>query len=150
MSVHRSGASALFLVLGLALMMRMPLRAGGDQRQALIDLEEHWLEVEDDPASLEAVLAYDFVHVLPNGFTSKAEQLAWMRSHPRKGPSIKRFEDLKVRIYGDAGIANGVVVATMPDGKLRKTIFTDVFVYRNGKWQAVNAQEAPFEEHAHR
>lgn len=38
----------------------------------------------------------------------------------------------------------------MGDGKLRKTIFTDVFAYRAGRWQAVNAQELPFEESARR
>ena len=46
------------------------------------------------------------------------------------------------RIYGDVGIVNGVVVRTTSDGAApRRTLFTDVFVYREGRWQAVNSQE---------
>ena len=31
----------------------------------------------------------------------------------------------------------------------RKTLFTDVFAYHDGKWQAVNAQELPAAEAVH-
>jgi len=37
--------------------------------------------------------------------------------------------------------SNGMVVATSSDGTVNKTVFTEVFVKRNGAWQAVNAQE---------
>jgi len=48
----------------------------------------------------------------------------------------------RVRVYGSTAIANGIVEASdSPEVKLRKTIFTDVFVYRDNRWQAVNAQE---------
>ncbi|MGH9764542.1 MAG: hypothetical protein ACREDR_34710 [Blastocatellia bacterium] len=34
------------------------------------------------------------------------------------------------------------MIATTADGtETRRTVFTDVFVYRDGKWQAINAQE---------
>jgi len=34
------------------------------------------------------------------------------------------------------------VIASDPSGKeLDRTMFTDVFVYRDGRWQAVNGQE---------
>jgi hypothetical protein len=56
--------------------------------------------------------------------------------------SPARFDKLKVRVYGSTAIANGIVEASdSPEVKLRKTIFTDVFVYRDNRWQAVNAQE---------
>jgi len=114
------------------------------ERQTVEDLERHWLAVEDDPSALESVLAEDFVHVLPSGFVTKRQQLDFMRTHARPNdPASKRFEDLRVRVYGSAAIATGIVVATAPDGTVRKTIFTDVFANRNGRWQAVNAQELP-------
>jgi hypothetical protein len=34
------------------------------------------------------------------------------------------------------------VIETTEHGE-RKTLFTDVFAYRDGKWQAVSAQELP-------
>ena len=59
-----------------------------------------------------------------------------------KSPETARFDKLKVRAYGSTAIANGIVEASdSPEVKLRKTIFTDVFVYRDNRWQAVNAQE---------
>lgn len=140
------------IALTLACMLPLPLcgflvagkKTGPDQSQsALQDLEKKWLAVEDDPDALEAILADDFVHVLPVGFVTKREQLAFMRRHPAPNHDSKHFEDLRVRVFGTAGVVNGIVVATSADGAVRKTIFTDLFAYRNGKWQAVNAQELP-------
>lgn len=97
--------------------------------------------LEDDPNSLESILADDFVHVLPVGFVTKREQLTFLRTHPHSSRETKHFEDLKIRIFGSAAVVNGVVVATDANGKVRRTLFTDVLAYRDGRWQAVNAQE---------
>jgi hypothetical protein len=49
---------------------------------------------------------------------------------------------MRVRIYGDVGIVNGLVVTTDDkDHEVDRTVFTDVFGWRDGRWQAVNAQE---------
>jgi hypothetical protein len=99
---------------------------------------------------LEGILADDFVHVLPFGFVTKAEQLRYMRTHPLpQARPARHFEDLKVRVYGNAGIVNGIVVSTSQGSKPEKTIFTDVFAYRAGKWRAVNAQELPLNGSTH-
>jgi hypothetical protein len=55
---------------------------------------------------------------------------------------------LHVRIYGNVGIVNGMVVEA-GSGAPRKTLFTDVFACRDGKWQAVNAQEVPAADAVH-
>jgi Domain of unknown function (DUF4440) len=118
-------------------------------KQELLDLENHWLQVEDDPAALELILAPDFLHVVPAGIITRDEQLSFMRKHPRSEQGAKLFENLHVRVYGDVGIVNGAVVAAGQEGAAksgqgaRKTLFTDVFVYRDGTWQAVSAQELP-------
>jgi len=46
-------------------------------------------------------------------------------------------------VYGTVGIVNGMVVETGGNTLVRRTLFTDVFAYRDGQWQAVNAQELP-------
>jgi hypothetical protein len=43
-----------------------------------------------------------------------------------------------------------MVVTTASDGTIKKTLFTDVFVSRNGTWQGVNAQELPFQPRLNR
>ena len=143
---------ACFVIMcGIALFTRfLPLSSQGangpgpeeKSKQELLDLENHWLQVEDDPAALESILAPDFLHVVPAGIITKDEQLSFMRRHPRREQGSKHFENLHVRVYGNVGIVNGEVVAAGKQGA-QKTLFTDVFAYRDGKWQAVNAQELP-------
>ena len=117
-----------------------------DSQVVLQDLEEHWLHSEDNPEAMEKILADDFVHVLPFGLIDKKDQLAHAKQmHAVPAAVNKHFEDLRVRIYGDVGIANGMVVTTALDGSIKKTLFTDVFVRRNGAWRVVNAQELPFQ-----
>lgn len=120
-----------------------PVRA----KRALLSLEQRWLQAEDDPAIQEKILADDFVHVLPSGMISKQDQLDFLRSRKRPADKLQRhFEQLKIRIYGATGIVNGIVVATDNSGApVRKTVFTDVFAYRNGRWQAVNSQENDYQ-----
>ena len=83
------------------------------------------------------------LHVVPGEIITKEQQLQFLRQHPAAGQfPEKHFEDLHVRVYGEAGIVNGAVIKTTQNGK-RKTLFTDVFARRDGKWQAVSAQELP-------
>jgi hypothetical protein len=75
-------------------------------------------------------------------FLNKQDHIQWAVEHPRPAGWRARFDKLKVRVYGSTAIANGIVEASdSPEDKLRKTIFTDVFVYRDNRWQTVNAQE---------
>ena len=75
-------------------------------------------------------------------FLTKQEHIDWTVKHPEPKDRHTRFDKLNVRLYGDVGIVNGSVIATDPNGKeLDRTMFTDVFVYRDGHWQAVNGQE---------
>jgi hypothetical protein len=118
-------------------------KSGGDSNQQLLALENRWLQAEDDPVALEGILAPDFLHVVPGAIITKNQHLQFLREHPAggRGPE-KHFEDLHVRVYGQVGIVNGAVIQTTEHGE-RKTLFTDVFAYRDGKWQAVSAQELP-------
>jgi hypothetical protein len=48
---------------------RVQRPSGG--REALVELENKWLAAGDDPATLEGILAKDFVHVLPVGLSAE-------------------------------------------------------------------------------
>jgi hypothetical protein len=100
-----------------------------------------------DPQVQEQILADDFVHALPLGLITKKDQLDFLRSRKLATDSLTRhFEGLRVRIYGTAGIVNGMVIATDKSGRVvKKSVFTDVFAYRDGRWQAVNAQENDYQ-----
>jgi Domain of unknown function (DUF4440) len=113
------------------------------RRAALVALENEWLANEHNAAALERILASDFVHPLPTGeFITKAQHIAFSSAHPPPANRKQHLDQLRVRVYGDAGIVNGIVVTSDEAGReVDRTIFTDVFVKRDGRWQAVNAQE---------
>jgi len=97
-------------------------------KQEVLNLENHWLQVEHDPNALESVLAPDFLHVVPVGIITKKEQLDFMRKHPSRDKSLKHFEGMHVRVYGNVAIVNGMVVAISGRGT-HKTLFTDVCTF---------------------
>jgi Domain of unknown function (DUF4440) len=108
---------------------------------AILALEQKWLRAHDR-AMLERILAVDFVHPVPSGaFLTKAQHIAWVMTHPRPASTEVSFETLRVRVYGSVALANGIVIARAPGHPPQRTAFTDVFVHRGGRWQAINAQE---------
>lgn len=140
---NRITGSVLLLLVSLSCHIPRALKSDETSKQELLALERHWLQSETDPAALEGILAPDFLHVVSGSIITKDQQLRFLREHPADGRyGDKHFEDLHVRVYGNAGIVNGAVIAKTAHGEL-KTLFTDVFVHRNGKWQAVSAQELP-------
>ena len=110
---------------------------------ALIALENEWLANLHNPTVLEKILASDFVHPLPTGdFVTKAQHIQFSSTHLPPPNRKQRFDQMRVRVYGDVGIVNGIVLTTDEQGReAERTIFTDVFVRRNRRWEAVNAQE---------
>jgi hypothetical protein len=145
MFYRMSVALTVCLVLPVVIGFLWDKPPANDAHDTIVQLENRWLAGENDPAVLESILADDFVHVLPMGFVTKNEQIEYVRGHPGSHGEIKHFEGLRVRIFSSVAVANGMVVSNR-NGKIMKTLFTDVFAHRNGKWQAVNAQETPLAE----
>jgi Domain of unknown function (DUF4440) len=112
-----------------------------DKKQ-LIVLEEEWLHARD-AATLDRILATDFVHPVAAGiFLTKDQHIGWYVKHLPPATRKTRFDQLEVRLYVDTAIVNGIVIASDELGKeTGRSIFTDVFIRRDGRWQAVNAQE---------
>ncbi|MFN7998642.1 MAG: nuclear transport factor 2 family protein [Bryobacteraceae bacterium] len=112
-------------------------------RKEIVELEQEWLQQSSNRAVLRRILADDFRHPVPEGlFLTKRQHINWMTRHPRPPERIAAFESLEVRLYGDTAVANGIVAETDANGgNPRRSVFTDVFACRDGRWQAVNAQE---------
>ena len=100
-------------------------------------VEHEWLAQERDSATLERILAPDFIHVVGNGlFVTKTQHIGFVSAHPFPAEHQARFERLDIRLVNGVAIATGIVAAN--DGR---TMFTDIFACRDGRWQAVSAQE---------
>src|SRR5262249_43990662 len=110
---------------------------------ALIELENEWLANLHNPAGVEKILSPDFLHPLPTGdFVTKQQHIQFVSTHLPPPNRRQRFDQMQVRVYGDVGIVNGIVLTSDEQGReLERSVFTDAFVRRNGRWEAINAQE---------
>jgi ketosteroid isomerase-like protein len=119
------------------------------ERAAVAKLEDQWLTALNnaDVDAIAKILGDDFLRPAPDPgrFVNKADLLSFYRSHlSPQGPDKRRIENMTVTVYGPTALARGELTTTNSEGHvIRKVLFTDVFVQRDGKWQAVSAQENP-------
>jgi ketosteroid isomerase-like protein len=142
-----TGRNTLALTIALAVAVAAPSKAQEPRTptrdsSAIAAIEYEWIDASDS-VTLDRILASDFVHSVAQGyFLTKEETLAWSATHRPPATLRFRFGRLDVRVRGDAAIATGIVVTTDTTGTpLERAVFTDVFVHRGGRWQAVSAQE---------
>lgn len=117
------------------------------EEAVITHVEEDWLRAlsTGNVSAIADILADDFVRPAPQAgqFIGKRDLLAWYRSHlSAQQANKKRIDDMHVTIYGATALARGMVVTTNSEGKMvAKSLFTDIFVRRGGKWRAISAQE---------
>lgn len=127
----------------------MPSQSKGNHQDqaAVAHVEQQWLGALNDAKAdiIANLVADDFVRPSPDSgqFVTKADLISYYRTHLKPiHPDQRRIEDMTVTVYGSTAIARGKVVRSAADGHLISTLlFTDVFVKRDGRWQAVSAQE---------
>jgi ketosteroid isomerase-like protein len=107
--------------------------------------ERQWAEsvVTGDAALVERILAEDFVGVDPDGnFYDKAKMVAETREASKYFIS-NHLNEVKVRFFGDAAVAQGSESWVRRSGSpLRgRFVWTDTWIRRNGKWQIVAAED---------
>jgi hypothetical protein len=111
---------------------------------ALIQIEKSWaraLERHDMPA-LDCILAQEFEEADATG-------KLWDRSHMlarAADPGDVHYElsELHPHMHGDFGYIRGMGVAVRNGQVMAKTRFTDIFVYREERWQCVAGHESAF------
>jgi len=112
--------------------------------QALMQMERDWTEagLKKDVATLDKILADDWVGEGFTGTTTKAQALADLKSGDSKQDSVTLGE-MKVRVFGNTAVVTGTDdEKSSYKGKDTSGhwIWTDVFVKRQGRWQAVASQ----------
>jgi ketosteroid isomerase-like protein len=114
----------------------------GDGSQALLDLENRWVDalVKADIPELDAILADTFVDTDEDGKqTDKRGVLGALKSGDLKMASIT-LSDMQVHAYGDSAVVTGAAAqsgAFAGRSLVPRIVFTDTLVWRNGKWRAV-------------
>lgn len=123
----------------------VPSRA--DDRSDLLALEARWNQalVDQDIATLETILADDFVFVAPDGSVTGREALLGFVANRTVIVDPFVTEEVSVRIYGDTAVVIGRFTQTIRRGEQHQTTtyrYTDVYVREGEAWRAVSAQSA--------
>jgi ketosteroid isomerase-like protein len=110
-------------------------------------IENEWAEADKnmDARALGLLLADDWFFLGPQGTETKAQHLAGLKKGDETIESITVLE-LKVRLYGSIAVVNGREHEKSTKKNTDTTgdyLYTDVFVKRDGRWQAVNSQDTP-------
>jgi hypothetical protein len=100
-----------------------------------------------DTAFFSKILADEFIATGGPTVLTKPQFLAELGS-ARPDSTLYRLVDTKVRVYQDVGIVTGLVVYdSLPGQPQSMSRYTEVWVRRDGRWQAVhghyNSVEAP-------
>lgn len=133
--------------LALGQMADKQAKTKSSAEQTLMQLERDWYEagLKNDAAAIDKILADDWVGQGPPGATTKAQAIADIKAGDSKLES-GTLGDMKVRVFGDTAVVAGSDV-NKSSYKGKDTSghwnWTDVFVKRQGRWQAVASQLTP-------
>ena len=141
---------SVFLFLLLCSLAHAVCPTGQPKDQAtLVQVEHVWLQAAEqhDVAALGCILADEFEEADFAG--SLIDRPAMLASAPHPSTAHSELSDLHAHVYGDFAYVRGLGVTRRDDGKPPvKNRFTDIFVYRDGRWQCVAGHESHFpEEH---
>jgi len=123
---------------------------GDSTEQAIAQMEREWTEtaMKHDAAPLERIVADDWAGINWDGAKgTKTQLIADVKSGNYKIESVT-FDPIKVRVFGDTAVATGGdTEKSQYNGKDASGhyMWTDVYVKRNGRWQAVASQNTRFE-----
>ena len=152
---------------GMCLLMALTLAAYGQSKSTakkstkkvstasvasiLMQLERDWSQagIKKDFKTLDRIMADDWVSIDARGqATTKAQTLTAMKSTESSEQSIELGE-MKVRVFGTAAIVTGTDVekgSYKGQNSSGKYVWMDVFVKRDGRWQAVASQSTKIEK----
>jgi ketosteroid isomerase-like protein len=110
---------------------------------ALIHLENAWADAlsRKDAGAVACLLADEFEDADVDGsLKSRAETLAHI---PQRKPGTNRLSELRAHVEGNSGFTRGLAELVDASGKvIARVRFTDVFTYRDGRWQALAGHES--------
>ncbi len=117
----------------------------------VLQVEHEWTQayLNHDLAALENILADDYTFGTADGsFKTRGVVLEEFRVDTMKYESIMQY-NLKARVYGNTAVVTGEEIVKGSDGGKEissHTRFTDVFVKREERWQAVASHESTIPE----
>jgi hypothetical protein len=140
-------AFLLMLLCSLAHAASCPKGQAKDEA-TLVEIEQTWARVieQHNMPALECILAREFEEAGSAGeLIDRAQMLA---SAAASGDVHYELSDMRVHVYGNFVYVRGVGVARGAGKPTVKHRFTDIFVYRDGRWQCVAGHQSSFPQGA--
>jgi hypothetical protein len=110
---------------------------------ALIELEQNWAAAlsRKDAGAVACLLADEFEDVDVDGSLHTRSQT--LEHIPNRKPGMNHLSELRAHVEGTSGFTRGLATLVDASGKVVARVrFTDVFTYRDGRWQAIAGQES--------
>lgn len=119
--------------------------AGGSVQRTLFALENEWTKalVRRDTAAFRRLTVPGFVYTEDNVVMNQSELISTIATSPDKIEWAGN-EQMKLFDYSPAAVVTGIlVIKGRSKGKpfTNRYRFTDTWLFRNGKWQAIAAQD---------
>ncbi len=110
---------------------------------ALIALENSWADAlsRKDADTVACMLANEFEEADVDGsLHTRAENLGKI---PNRKPGVNHLYEMRAHVEGDSGFTRGLATLVDATGNVVARVrFTDVFTYRDGRWQALAGHES--------
>ncbi len=134
----------LWLLMLCPLAYAAPCPAGQEKDEsALIQMEQSWARAleQSDTAALDCILAAEFEDAGPDGkLTDRAAALVKAGEHRNVHHELT---ELRAHVHGEFAYIRGLATAMDVQGKvIARVRFTDVYVYRDRRWQCVAGHES--------
>ena len=110
---------------------------------ALVELEQNWAAAlsRKDADAVACLLANEFEDVDVDGSLHTRSQT--LEHIPQRKPGVNHLSEMRAHVEGNSGFTRGLATLVDPSGKVVARVrFTDVFAYRDGRWQAIVGQES--------
>lgn len=113
--------------------------------QMIVQVERDWVDayVKRDAATLDRILATDFMDIDPEGKTQNKTEYIGLAKNPVGTFESITIEDTKVRVYGNTAVSTGRYMIKGSDREQGEWFrYTAVYVKQQGRWRAVAFQSS--------
>jgi ketosteroid isomerase-like protein len=146
-SCHDLGVKVLILLAVLVALASLRGAAECPKNQprteaALIELERNWAAAlnRKDAAAVACIVAEEFEDAGVDGLLHTRSQM--LEHIPQRKPGVNHLSEMWAHVEGNTGFVRGLNTVEDASGKVVARVrFTDVFTYREGRWQALAGQE---------
>ena len=111
-------------------------------KAALLKLEQNWAQAlgRHDADTVACMVADEFEDADVDGsLHTRSQMLAHI---PQRRPGSNHLAEMRAHVEGSFGFVRGLNEVLDPSGKVVARVrFTDVFTYRDGRWQALAGHE---------